>query len=161
MIRASNVLFEDITFDLNDAQPAELAFEFGLNFYESADFTSQADLTNGAFQPGTSLFGRIAPKSALAAALEFSVGKCTVEDTSISQSLDILDQCPVDGTAFQFRDLQSDQSAVQFSFEGFVFPTSADDTTIDVTCAVNIFEVKSQFSFYVDYLLKMRSYDQR
>jgi len=138
MIRASNVLFEDITFDLNDAQPAELAFEFGLNFYESADFTSQADLTNGAFQPGTSLFGRIAPKSALAAALEFSVGKCTVEDTSISQSLDILDQCPVDGTAFQFRDLQSDQSAVQFSFEGFVFPTSADDTTIDVTCAVNI-----------------------
>ncbi|CBY42691.1 unnamed protein product, partial [Oikopleura dioica] len=140
MIRASNVLFEDITFDLNDAQPAELAFEFGLNFYESADFTSQADLTNGAFQPGTSLFGRIAPKSALAAALEFSVGKCTVEDTSISQSLDILDQCPVDGTAFQFRDLQSDQSAVQFSFEGFVFPTSADDTTIDVTCAVNICE---------------------
>jgi len=87
---------------------------------------------------------------------------------------------------------------VQFSFEGFVFPTSADDTTIDVTCAVNIcpansleclklcdensgvdgevdggvdggndggadggVEVKSQFSFYVDYLLKMRSYDQR
>ncbi|CBY19522.1 unnamed protein product [Oikopleura dioica] len=139
-IQASNVLYGDITFNLNDAQPAELSFDFGLNFYESAEYTSQADLTSGAFQPGSSLYGRIAPTSALAASLEFSVGKCTVEDTSISQSLDILDQCPVDGTAFQFRDSQSDQSAVKFSYEGFVFPTSADDTTIDVTCQVNVCE---------------------
>jgi len=140
LIRASNAVFGDISFDLNDAQPVELSFEFGLNFYESAEYTSQADLTNGAFQPGTSLYGKISPTSDFADSLEFSVGKCTVEDTNIAQSLDILDTCPVAGTKFEFRDNQSDMSAVKFSFEGFVFPTSADDTTIDITCAVNICE---------------------
>jgi len=73
----------------------------------------------------------------------FSVGKCTVEDTTITQSLDVLDTCPVDGLSFEFKNTQSDASAVNFAFQGFVFPTSADDTTIDVTCAVNVCPVDS------------------
>jgi len=137
-IQASNVLFGDITFDINQDQPAELSFEFGLSFYETDAYTTQADLTNGAFQPGNPLFGRIAPTSALADSLEFSVGKCTVEDKLISESLVILDTCPVDGTNFAFQATQSDTTAVEFSFEGFVFPTSADDTTIDISCEVNV-----------------------
>jgi len=72
--------------------------------------------------------------------LEFSVGKCTVEDKTIAQSLDILDTCPVEHTNFEFKDSQSDQSAVKFSFETFVFPDSAVDTAIDVTCTINICE---------------------
>nr|CAC83962.1 Oikosin 6D protein [Oikopleura dioica] len=137
-IQASNVLFGDITFDINQDQPAELSFEFGLSFYVSDAYTTQADLTNGAFQPGNPLFARIAPTSALADSLEFSVGKCTVEDKLISESLVILDSCPVDGTNFAFQATQSDTTAVEFSFEGFVFPTSADDTTIDISCEVNV-----------------------
>jgi len=74
----------------------------------------------------------------LADSLEFSVGKCTVQDKNIAQSLDILDTCPIDGTNFAFIDTQSDTTAVEFTFDGFVFPTSADDTTIDVSCAVNV-----------------------
>ncbi|CBY11854.1 unnamed protein product [Oikopleura dioica] len=121
-------------------QASNVFFGFGLSFYESDAYTTQADLTNGAFQPGNPLFGRIAPTSALADSLEFSVGKCTVEDKIISESLVILNTCPVDGTNFAFQDTQSDTTAVEFSFEGFVFPTSADDTTIDVSCEVNVCE---------------------
>jgi len=142
-IQASNTLYGDLTFDLNSAQPGDLSFEFELDFYHSDEYSSQADLTNGAFQPGTLVYGKIAPTSALSDLLEFSVGKCTVEDKTIAQSLDILDTCPVEHTNFEFKDSQSDQSAVKFSFETFVFPDSAVDTAIDVTCTINICPLNS------------------
>jgi len=142
-ISASNTIYSELTFNINQEQPAELGFPFNLNFYESEAFTTIADLTTGAFQPGAALFGSVTPASALPSSLMFSVGKCTVEDTTITQSLDVLDTCPVDGLSFEFKNTQSDASAVNFAFEGFVFPTSADDTTIDVTCSINVCPVGS------------------
>jgi len=137
-ISASNDVFTGVTFDINQPQPTDIAFPFDLNFYESEAFTTIADLSTGAFTPGAALFGKITPTSALPSSLEYSVGKCKVEDTTIPASLDILDTCPVEGVNFSFKDSQTSQSAVNFSFESFVFPTSADDTTIDVTCEVNV-----------------------
>jgi len=139
-IKASNNVFLGITFNINDGQPADVPFDFGLDFYESDAFSTVLDLTTGVFTPGVYLFGSIAPTTALAAPLEFSVGKCTVEDKTVSQNLAILDTCPVDEVDFSFKDSQSAgiQSAVMFSYQSFVFPTSADDTTIDVTCDVNV-----------------------
>ena len=106
--------------------------------YESGAFVTAADLSNGAFQPGSSLFGRVAPTETLPGAFEFSVSKCTVVDPAISQSLDILDNCPAPGTNFVFANSQSDTTNVNFSFESFTFPASADDVVLEVNCEVNV-----------------------
>lgn len=141
-IRASNVLHKGITFDINDAQPTDFSFDFELEFYENDEFNTKADLVNGAVQPGSLLFGKVAPTS-IGESLEFSVRKCTVEDKNIGQSLAILDTCPLEAVNFEFKESQSDQTAVKFSFQSFVFPTSADDTVIDVSCKVNICQKNS------------------
>ena len=137
-ISASNDVFTGLSFDINQPQPAELAFPFDLNFFESDAFTTSVNLSSGSFTPGAALYGKITPASALPSSLEFSVGRCKVEDTTIPASLEILNTCPLEGVNFSFKDSQTSQSAVNFSFESFIFPTSADDTTIDVTCEVNV-----------------------
>jgi len=137
-INAVNTPFNEVTFDIDSTQPTDLSFAFDLAFYESGAFVTAADLSNGAFQPGSSLFGRVAPTDTLPGAFEFSVSKCTVVDPAISQSLDILDTCPAPETNFVFADSQSDTTNVKFSFESFTFPASADDVVLDVNCEVNV-----------------------
>ena len=141
-INAVNLINNGVTFDINAAQPTDFAFTgwFGLEFYESDQFTTVADLSNGAFKPGSPLFGKVAPTSALPAEFKFSVTKCTVEDSAISQSFDILDRCPVEGPNFKFKGSQSDPSEVKFSFMSFIFPTSACSSVIDVSCEATICE---------------------
>lgn len=137
-IKANNLKYTDITFDIDDAQPTDLSFNFDLNFFESDLFVTDADLSNRVYQPGNPLFGKITPETALSESLTFSVTKCTVEDTAISDSADILDSCPVDAVDFKFKPSQSDRTSVQFSFTGFAFPGSDDRTTLHVNCEVNI-----------------------
>ena len=143
-IQFLDVMFDEISFDITAEQETAVSFEFGLTFYESGAFATQADLTNGAFQPGSPLFAKVTPPSVLSSVpIEFSVTRCTVEDKKINQSLDILDTCPVVGTSFEFKDSQSDQTAVMFSFKSFVFPTSDDNAVLDISCDVNICEKDS------------------
>ena len=144
-INAVNTMFSEITFDLDSTQPTDLSFAFDLAFYESNAFVTAADLSNGAFQPGSSLFGRVAPAETLPGTFEFSVSKCTVEDQAISgavedRTLDILDVCPVQATNFGFEGAQSGTTSVKFTFDSFTFPASADDAVLDVTCEVNVCE---------------------
>jgi len=143
-IKARSEVYTELTFDINDVQPADLSFEFGLNFFQSDAFTTAADLVGGSFTPGAPLYGEITPTSALPASTQFSVTRCAVADTAIFASLYILDTCPVEGTSFEFKDAQSDAAAVRFSYESFVFPASADETTIDVACEVNICPIGSE-----------------
>jgi hypothetical protein len=106
-INAVNTMSNEVTFDLESAQPTDLSFAFDLAFYESNAFVTAADLINGAVQPGSPLFGQVAPAASLPAAFEFSVTKCTVEDRELSsdqvRSLDILDVCPAQATSFGFE----------------------------------------------------------
>lgn len=95
------------SFDINDIQQESLSFGFSLDFFESNDFSTQADLTAGAVQPGSTIFAGIEPVSSLPDEWEFSVTKCTVSDPAIGQSFDVLDTCPVEGTDFVFQSGQS------------------------------------------------------
>merc|ERR1719397_1282823 len=142
-INAVNTMSNEVTFDLESAQPTDLSFAFDLAFYESNAFVTAADLINGAVQPGSPLFGQVAPAASLPAAFEFSVTKCTVEDREISgavedRSLDILDVCPAQATSFGFESAQSGTTSVQFTFDSFTFPASSDSAILDVTCEVNV-----------------------
>ena len=157
-IKASNMIYSCVTFDVNDAQPFDMPFLFGLEFFKTDDYST---LINGYFEPGTPLFGEIAPTSDLPESLEFSVSKCTVEDKNIDQSLEILNMCPVEGVNFEFKKGQSDQTAVMFSFDSFTFPSSEDDAVIDVDCQVNICErVRNKtmkFSFELNLFRTLKS----
>ena len=144
-INAVNTMSNEVTFDLESAQPTDLSFAFDLAFYESNAFVTAADLINGAVQPGSPLFGQVAPAASLPAAFEFSVTKCTVEDQEISgavedRSLDILDVCPAEATSFGFESAQYGTTSVKFTFDSFTFPTSADNAVLDVNCEVNVCE---------------------
>ena len=137
-IKAVNTLFSEVVFDIDSTQPTDLSFAFDLVFYESGAFLAAADLSDGAVQPGSPLFGEVAPQAALPGTFEFSVTKCTVEDLAIIQSLDILDVCPAQATGFGFESAQSGTTSVRFTFGSFTFPTSADNASLDVNCEVNI-----------------------
>ena len=139
-IYAVNTMSSEVTFDIDSAQPTDLSFAFDLAFYESNAFVTAADLINGAVQPGSPLFGQIAPQATLPGAFEFSVTKCTVEDPAISQSLDILDVCPAQALNFGFESAQSGTTSVRFTFDSFTFPASSDSAILDVTCEVNVCE---------------------
>jgi len=54
-----------------------------------------------------------------------------------------LDSCPLEGLDFLFKNGQSDQSAVDFSFKSFVFPSSAENTVIELSCDINICPLNS------------------
>ncbi|CBY18417.1 unnamed protein product [Oikopleura dioica] len=139
-VKASKYVYSCITFDVNDSQPFEMSFIFGLDFYKSVKFTDPINSADN-FELGSSLFGQVASTTALPDSLKFSVSKCTVQDKNIDQSVDVLDTCPVEGINFEFMESQSvDRTAVKFSFDSFAFPTSAADTVIDVSCEVNICE---------------------
>ncbi|CBY07640.1 unnamed protein product [Oikopleura dioica] len=139
-VKASKYVYSCITFDVNDSQPFEMSFIFGLDFYKSVKFTDPINSADD-FELGSSLFGQVASTTALPDSLKFSVSKCTVQDKNIDQSVDVLKTCPVEGINFEFLDSQSvDRTAVKFSFDSFAFPTSAADTVIDVSCEVNICE---------------------
>ena len=137
-IKAVNTPFSEITFDIDSSQQEDLSFTFNLAFYESGRYLTAADLSDGAFQPGNPLFAQITPTETLPGAFEFSLKKCTVEDPAISQSLDIFNTCPAEGTGFDLLTLQSAKTSLNFEFEGFTFPNSADTAVLDVNCEVNI-----------------------
>ena len=105
-VQASDTKFDGLTFDINSEQPMDLEFGFLLQFYRSINF--EALVTTGTFQPGSPLFGEVASATSLPEELAFSVTKCKAEDNAISQALDFLDTCPVEGINFQFYPGQSD-----------------------------------------------------
>ncbi|CBY07025.1 unnamed protein product [Oikopleura dioica] len=136
-IRANDVLFEGVRFDINDAQPIDFSFGFALDFYKSKEFTTLA--SDGQFQPGSPLFVKVVPTSALSDALEFSVNKCTVKDEVISQSADILNTCPVTGTNFEFLPVQKDyRLAVKFTYKSFIFAASDTTAEINLSCDIKL-----------------------
>ncbi|CBY33467.1 unnamed protein product [Oikopleura dioica] len=94
--------------------------------------------TNASLQMSDKL--TIEPEIALPESLEFSVYKCTAEDKAIGSKITILDTCPLfPGLNFRFKNEQKvDQNAVDFSFTSFVFPSSAENTIIELTCDINI-----------------------
>jgi len=136
-LRANDVKFDDVTFDINDGQPSDFSFEFDLDFFKSEDFLNV--VSDGSFQPGSPLFVKVSPTNALPEALTFSVNKCTAEDLALSQSLNILETCPtVPGIGFQFFQGQSDHTSVTFSYTTFLFEASEDTAEIQLSCDLKI-----------------------
>ena len=106
-VQASDTKFDGLTFDIDSEQSMPFEFPgFLLQFYRSSDF--EALVTTGTFQPGSPLFGEVAAATSFPEELAFSVTKCKAEDKAVSQALDFLNRCPVEGINFQFYPAQSD-----------------------------------------------------
>ena len=104
-LKANDVKFDDVKFDINDGQPFDFLFGFDLDFFKSEDFLN---VVSESFQPGSPVFAKVSPIDALPEALRFSVNKCTAKDLAVSQSLIILETCPtVPEIGFQFYQGQS------------------------------------------------------
>jgi hypothetical protein len=130
---------ETVVFDINEEAPTELSFGFNLQPYESDQYSTTTDLATHSAQIGSSIYMRVSPAIELPESLEFSVHKCSVEDTATPTQVTILDSCPVfPGLNFSFKNQQSDQSAVDFSFASFQFRLSEEIAEIELTCEINI-----------------------
>ena len=130
---------ESVDFDINEEAPVELTFGFNLQPFESDQYATAADLSTESVQIGSSIYMRVSPAIELPESLEFSVHKCSVEDTETEAEVSILDSCPViEQLNFMFKNEQSDQTAVDFSFASFQLQSSAENTVLDMKCDINI-----------------------
>jgi hypothetical protein len=130
---------ETVVFDINEEAPTELSFGFNLQPFESDQFTTTTDLATQSVQIGSSIYMRVSPAIGLPESLEFSVHKCSVKNTISQTEVTILDSCPVfPGLNFAFKNEQSDQSAVDFSFASFQFTSSEEIAEIELKCEINI-----------------------
>merc|ERR1712127_653401 len=130
---------ETVVFGINEEAPTELSFGFNLQPYESDQFTTTTDLATQSVQIGSSIYMRVSPAIELPNSLEFSVHKCSVEETISQTEVTILDSCPLfPGLNFSFKNEQSDQNAVDFSFASFQFQSSEEIAEIELTCEINI-----------------------
>jgi hypothetical protein len=99
---------ETVVFDINEEAPTDLSFGFNLQPFESDQYTTTNDLATQSVQIGSSVYMRVSPAIDLPEALEFSVHKCSVEDTETEAEVTILDSCPVfPGLNFSFKNEQS------------------------------------------------------
>merc|ERR1712127_389684 len=135
---------ETVVFDINEEAPTDLSFGFNLVPFESDQFATEVDLATQSVQIGNLIHMRAAPVTEMPEALEFSVHKCSVEDTETAAEVTILDSCPVfPGLNFHFKNEQSDQNAVDFSFASFQFQSSEENAVIELKCQINICPVDS------------------
>jgi hypothetical protein len=106
--KSFNAAAETVVFDINEEAPTELSFGFNLQPFESDQYTSTTDLATQSVQIGSLIHMRVSPAIELPEALEFSVHKCSVEDTETEAEVTILDSCPVfPGLNFSFKNEQS------------------------------------------------------
>merc|ERR1712127_1410 len=137
--KSFNAATETVVFDINEEAPTDLSFGFNLVPFESDQFATEVDLATQSVQIGNLIHMRAAPVTEMPEALEFSVHKCSVEDTETAAEVTILDSCPVfPGLNFHFKNEQSDQNAVDFSFASFQFQSSEEIAEIELTCEINI-----------------------
>jgi hypothetical protein len=135
---------ETVVFDINEEAPTDLSFGFNLQPFESDQFATEVDLATQSVQIGSLIHMRAAPATELPEALEFSVHKCSVEDTATEAEVTIFDICPVfPALNFHFKNEQSDQNAVDFSFASFQFQSSEETAEIELKCEINICPVDS------------------
>merc|ERR1712127_758454 len=135
---------ETVVFDIDEEAPTDLSFGFNLVPFESDQFATEVDLATQSVQIGNLIHMRAAPVTEMPEALEFSVHKCSVEDTETAAEVTILDSCPVfPGLNFHFKNEQSDQNAVDFSFASFQFQSSTENAVIELKCEINICPVDS------------------
>jgi len=133
-----------VVFDINEEAPTDLSFGFNLQPFESDLYATEVDLATQSVQIGSLIHMRAAPATEMPEALEFSVHKCSVENTATEAEVTILDSCPVfPGLNFHFKNEQSDQNAVDFSFASFQFQSSEENAEIELTCEINICPVDS------------------
>merc|ERR1712127_1176015 len=142
--KSFNAATETVVFDINEEAPTDLSFGFNLVPFESDQFATEVDLATQSVQIGSLIHMRAAPATELPEALEFSVHKCSVEDTATEAEVTILDSCPLfPGLNFHFKNQQSDQNAVDFSFASFQFQASDENAVIELKCEINICPIDS------------------
>jgi len=142
--KSFNAATETVVFDINEEAPTDLSFGFNLQPFESDQFATEVDLATQSVQIGSLIHMRAAPATELPEALEFSVHKCSVEDTATEAEVTILDSCPLfPGLNFHFKNQQSDQNAVDFSFASFQFQASDENAVIELKCEINICPIDS------------------
>jgi hypothetical protein len=99
---------ETVVFDINEEAPAEVSFGFSLQSFESDLYATEVDLATQSVDIGSLIHMRVSPAIELPEALEFSVHKCSVEETETETEVTILDSCPVfPGLNFAFKNEQS------------------------------------------------------
>jgi len=125
-IKIDNTASVVTSFDINDVQQTPVPLGFNIDFYTGSDFGTTADLSTISTAVGNPIYGQLSPVTSIPGT-EFVANKCTVTDGS--NDFDILDTCPNAIVDFTFGSSgQSDASAVQFSFNSFLFPNSTSGT---------------------------------
>ena len=106
--KSFNAEAETVVFDINEEAPAEVSFGFSLQSFESDLYATEVDLATQSVDIGSLIHMRVSPAIELPEALEFSVHKCSVEETETETEVTILDSCPVfPGLNFAFKNEQS------------------------------------------------------